>query len=70
MNVHPAPMPMLRRAGDHAAFGQPAFTDAVTAAFDHAVREHEHGRPILSRPSVEQLCRTFLTHFIALGGRL
>ena len=67
-----APLPPLRRAADRAPFEQPAFFSALGAALDHVVDEAQReGRPpSLTFVEVEQLCRLFLVHFIALGGRI
>ena len=62
-----APLPPLRRTADRAPFECPAFASAVGAAFDHVI---DNKLPELSYADTEQLCRLFLVHFIALGGRL
>lgn len=67
-----ASLPPLRRATDRAPFEQPAFWGALGAALDHVVDEaqREQRPPALTFEEVEGLCRLFLVHFIALGGRL
>ena len=62
----PRPLPPLRRARDGAPFECPAFASAVGAALDHVV----DGRLGLTYADTERICRLFLVHFIALGGRL
>lgn len=62
----------LRRAADRAPFERPAFHAALAATLDHVIDEakREGRRPSLTFREVEQLCRLFLVHYIALGGRL
>ncbi len=62
-----APLPPLRRASDRAPFEEPAFAAAVNAAYDHVI---DHKVPGLGYADTEAICRLFLVHFLALGGRL
>lgn len=82
----PAPLrtvlPTLRRATDAAPFEHPAFGAAVGAAFDHGIDEKVLAESIcrscgerqvvklITYADAEAFCRTFLVHYIALGGRL
>jgi hypothetical protein len=83
-DVPTRPVPALRRRTDFAPFEQPAFAGAVSAAWDHVV-DHNYGERRLAEKrgedpgepdwdmsfsDAEALCRLFLVHFIALGGRL
>ncbi len=67
-----APLPPLRRATDWTPFEHPAFASAVGAALDHVIdtAAAEGTTPSLGYAETEALCRLFLVHFIALGGRL
>ncbi len=65
-----APLPPLRRANDHAPFEHPAFAGALAGVLDHVVDEAKRRGepPALTYGEIEELCRTFLTHYIVLGG--
>ncbi len=65
-------LPALRRAADRTPFEHPAFFGALGAVLDHIVDEAKRRgeRPGMEYGEIEALCRLFLVHFIALGGRL